>query len=1237
MIAPTPAQHKAIAATGNILVVAGAGTGKTRTLVQRCLAWLLDEKNAGSLDQILMVTFTEAAAAEMRRRLREELEKIYLASGDARWAEQLALLDTARICTLHSFCLQLVRPHFHELSLDPELAVLADEQSQLLARETLGEILDQHYRGETSIAAAVQELIQQEGRGWDQPVRDLVARVHNYTQTLRDPAAWFEAQLKYFKNPTPQDWEKWLLDELREWRDSWRPILEAQPAENFNARQCADTLKNLSVKSSRENFSAGLGRVREIDERDEWPKGKKTILRAPMKKFFEDAEFLYSLCDSAAKTDPLAEDWNWVRPQMLALLQLVQEFDRNYSNAKRQLGGIDFHDFEQFTLDLLWDRKTNLPTLLAQELRKKIRLIFVDEYQDINAAQDAIIQALGGDGDAANRFLVGDVKQSIYRFRLANPKIFLGYQSEWIATGAQTARPRVGKIIPDEPKSLANDDARTGRSRSEVIPLSDNFRSHEAILNFVNPLFTALMRKELGGVDYDDDAKLQFGNRPGRGTLTVAADASTRVELHLRLTEDDGEAEEESSDWQSLSSAEKEARFVATHLRHLKDSSTLVWDKADGKEMQRPAKWSDMVILLRSPRKKAEAYAKEFARLGVPLTAPRGGFYESLEVTDLLNLLRLLDNPLQDLPLLAVLRSPLVGLSANELATIRIASRKGKFWTALVCWNENEKLTHTNSESSANPPSAIRNPQFKKVEKFLNAFARWRRLLRQISLSHLLEMVLDETHYGDWLLAQERGGQRRANVERLLQLTRQFDTLQGEGLFRFLKFVEAQQESEIDVEPAAAEGADAVRLMSIHQSKGLEFPIVVVADLAKPFNFSDANGNVILDEEFGLCPRVRPPHTQQRYPSLPHWLAQRRQKRETLGEELRLLYVALTRASERLILIGTTRRKTVEEKWPESVAGGFGLAQISNGKNFLEWMGGWLVHENGKEALAASGKNSLLSWTIHEGEVLDSPETPGEPAAPVAGINATPEDLENLRARLEWRYANEAATLEPAKTSVSMLRRRARDESDDEARELFAANVQRATFNLQRSKSAAAGKLSAAEVGSAHHTFLELVSLARVGTAEMLRGEAQRLHEEKALSVEEIAALDFAALAAFWESEVAKKILEERDNVRRELAFTARFSAADLAKLNLAASGKNLADEFVVVQGVIDLAVILPREIWLLDFKTDHFEGSQLAEKTKFYESQLALYAEAISRIYGRPVTQRWLHFLAMGKTVPIS
>jgi ATP-dependent helicase/nuclease subunit A len=1164
----TAEQIEAISARGDVLVVAGAGAGKTRTLIDRCLAWLLDEKNQGGVDEILMVTFTQAAAAEMRRRLRAGLESAPMPS--SRVAEQLALLETAHISTLHSFCFHLVSEHFYELGLDPQLRVLSNEETQLLARQTLDALLDEVYSSNSPADLAIQQLIQAQGGDWDQPVRDLIRRLHTYSQTLRDPAGWFADQLARFQSPQPDEWRAWLMEHLEIWRRAWLSVLPLQPPGNTNAAQCAAALAALPARPSRREFAAALGAIIEADKT--WPRPRGPW-RDPIKEIFSEAEFLISVCAENG-VDPLAEDWDWVRPSMLALLDAAARFGEVFRQAKRQDGGIDYHDLEQFALRLL--RDGDRPTVIAEKWRKTLRLVFVDEFQDINDAQDAIIEALSREGAEANRFLVGDVKQSIYRFRLADPGIFARYQAAWAA--APGAR---------------------------VLGLAENFRSHEGILNFVNAVFSSLMRAEVGGVPYPAEARLRFGAPARRAALAVRPDSPPPVEIHVRCRGRDPDDDDTAPAPENASDAEMEARMVGRRLKELHGSPIL----DEGAE--RGMKWRDMVILLRSPRNKVEAYAREFHRLGIPLAAARGGFYDSQEARDLLAILRLLDNPLQDLPLLAVLRSPLAGLSSGELAVIRAAFPRGRFWTALVDWHRDEVKKN----------DADRVELRDKAGRFLERFRGWRRQSRQSAVSLCLETILDQTHYTAWLLHRERGEQRRANVERFLQLARQFDAGRGESLPRFLRFLEAQQEGQAGVEPPPAPETDAVRLMSIHQSKGQEFPVVVVADLGKKFNLADLRERLIIDSSFGLCPQIRPPGSSRFYPSLPGWLAARCHKRELLGEEIRLLYVAMTRAAQRLILAGSASRKAVDERWPARGARGLGSPEILAGADYLDWLGPWL---SGPNKLRDAGANALLRWTIYREDESAAPA-----AVPVPGPE--PRDISpEMRNRLAWTYPFPAETETPAKASVSGLRRRMAEVDEPEPPLLF---------RLDSPRSARAGRegpLTAAEIGTAHHTFLEMMSLEGAPTAPGLAQEAARLAREKILSPEQVACLNFEGLAAFWQSEAGAQLRLHAPLIRRELPFTARFAASDLARLGAEEFAAGGPREFVVVQGVIDLAAFLPDQIWLVDFKTDHFPADELSEKIRSYRPQLDLYAEAISRIHGRPVTRRWLYFLSHRHTAVI-
>ena len=769
MSAMTASQQAALAARGNVLVIAGAGTGKTHTLIERCCSLLIEE--GCSLDEILMVTFTDAAAAEMRKRIRVRLTAAVVSATDAaliqRLEEQIALLDTAFISTLHSFCLRLVRDHFHDerLRLDPEFTVLSEEQVHLLRNNTLDALLESLYGGTSGEARAFRSFLMDQVGGNEGKVRDLIWKLHCHTRSLADPAAWLDHQLAVVADPEPSQWRLWFQTAFREWRQRWTP--ELQPfADTPNVADCLKALQAPGDDFSPDQIRATLEKIHEAFS-GKWARGSVGAVRDKIKGFFTEAAFLRSLLPGDDGVDPLKQDWDWSRGHMQTLLRLTRDFGESFDAAKRETGGVDFADLEQFALRLIWDAPANRPTALARAWQARFKFVFVDEYQDINEAQDTILRAVSREGGGANRFLVGDVKQSIYRFRLANPKIFQAYKKLW------------------------SEDARAGRT----IPLSHNFRSREAVLDFVNSFFRLLMREDAGGVAYDADAELIFGAPADRVHLSRQASASPYVEIHLRTrTNEDaapepgenGEPDSSGGEWADLDATEKEARLVALQLQRLRREKLSVWDVE--KKVARAVEWRDMIVLLRSPRNKAEIFAREFNRAGVPLLVKRESFYRATEISDLLSLLQLLDNPMQDLPLLAVLRSPLVGLSVDELAVIRAGQHDDRFWTAML-------------EFAATPPpvsgpgAAIAAEAHPKLTAFLTVFDSWRRHARQGALSICLRAILDATHYESLVLAQERGEERLANVNRLLRLMRQFDPYQRQGLLRFLRFVEAQRDA----------------------------------------------------------------------------------------------------------------------------------------------------------------------------------------------------------------------------------------------------------------------------------------------------------------------------------------------------------------------------------------------------------------------------------------------------------
>ncbi|MCB1125476.1 MAG: UvrD-helicase domain-containing protein, partial [Verrucomicrobiae bacterium] len=906
-------QQRAIDTPGSVLVTAGAGTGKTRTLVERCLARILDPDRPCGLDRFLVVTFTEAAATEMRRRIRERLAREEAARPDDEWlAEQSVLVETAAIGTLHGFCARLIREHFHELALDPDVTVLDEGRAAILRNEVLNTLLERHYAGSAPLDVAFRDLVRTFGAGSDQFVSEWIRRLHEQARVRPDPCPWLERQIAAWNGGGTDTWLSRTLPEFEPWHAEWCAELDRLRPQHVRLAEMHDHFRRPPPLTDLGALAGFLRETAAFGDRGRWPRGE-TSFRSPVDLLIAEAAGFLAALGEEPPGGVLSADWAQARGPMLALLELTREFLAEYARARREAAVVDFSDLEHLALELLEDDQGR-PGPVALALRERFDHVLVDEYQDINAVQDRLLAALSREGAEANRFLVGDLKQSIYGFRLADPRLFRDHLTRAATTGNGT-----------------------------IIPLQANYRSHPAILEFVNEVFATLMRPELGGVAFDEAARLRPGN-PDQAW----PDAGAPVEVLLcskageeAQSPNPGENEPAGATAEDRTTTEIEAAAIAGRLQELHANRTPVLDETG--EI-RPVRWSDMVILLRSPGGRAEAYAKIFEQAGVPLSATRTGLFQAIECLDLLNLLRLLDNPLQDLPLLAVLRSPLVGMDVNELATVRLPQRSGDYWTALARFarvgppplSPTAAPTGTGGETGDPVAGAPAAWAAVKALRFVERHARWRELARQTSLSECLETVLTETHYEDWLQTQPRGTQRRANLRRLLDLARDFDRFQRQSVHRFLRFVEAQQEAEFDPEPAAAEGTDAVRLMSIHRSKGLEFPVVVVANLAGQFNETDLRQPLLLDDTLGLCPSVSLEPPPRRHPTLPLLLARRRQAGVLRGEELRLLYVALTRASQKLILTGSPAKLE-----PSTEGGGspaLSLRQLSEARRPLDWL-----------------------------------------------------------------------------------------------------------------------------------------------------------------------------------------------------------------------------------------------------------------------------------------------------------
>ena len=1195
----TASQQEAIRSEGNVLVLAGAGTGKTHTMVERCLNRLFRPMNPIYLDQILMVTFTEAAAAEMKRRIAEKLNQRFdaetfadpkaaaQAKQEQRVAEQLALLDMAGIGTLHSIALGLILEHSHELRLSPQLRTLSPAERDALEKEALAETLEAGRRESPAIRQWMRQADVHKVRAW-------ILQLHAHTQLLPAPEQWMRQQRERYESESPNLWLRWLSEALTQWLDAFLPALNDGAESCPNLQSCLDALETLrpSLAHSDDNpsaFADCFGRIAAADQA--WPQGQKTRARKPLKEFFEDALFFESLFRDKDKNQPglslLRQDWEQCRRQVLDLVQLAEDFQKRFRKRKIEREALDFHDMEQFALDLLCGRNRDEDTETAREMRERFEYVFADEYQDITQAQDAILRALSRQGNAANLFLVGDEKQSIYRFRGATPKLLRDYKSAW-----------------------------ERRPTSAVIRLQDNFRSHPRLLRFFNDFFASLAQQTAGFHYEDGDCLL-----PAQSVDNLS-DAGPQVEFHLAL-----KTKENRADARKL-----EARIIARRIRSLMDEKTEILDAGQ----PRPAKWSDFAVLLRSlspntqansPSSAARLLSQVFRDYEIPAQTPADNFFDLPEIQDLLALLKILDNPLQDIPLLAVLRSPFCGLDPDELAVVRLAQPKGCFWHALRRFHKNPEDDSPQLQTIQKSPSG-RNKTWlaearEKCGQFLANYERWKLAGRTRSTAERVERILAESCYLEALSSRDSWRNPQAQAQQFLQLARDFERQFPPGLARFLQFIDELCQSKHEIEPVPPEASNAVHIMSVHKSKGLEFPIVILANLDKRFNTEDVRQPLILDDRYGLCWSLQLPGTAQTYPSLPHWLGKRKQREKLIAEEARLLYVALTRARERLLLIGAAAEKAILETWTKR-----GGQKKQRAGSFLDWLGPWFVGQTrlASDANLRQSSENGIYWEIHSDLAEDEPRPPS-PAG-----NASPKpaavDLETLRQRLNWRYPFLAATTQRSKASASVLKQQGQPDADN-------PQPLPAKFKTKKQKTEDGAQESAQIRGQAWHRVLQFLSPDQATHVEDARAAIQTLVDQNCLQPGDQETIQLRRIVEFWTSETGTQIRSQNPrHLRRELKFTAQFAGRELREIGFDVAEDPAVDNVpMILQGAVDLALIQPQEIWLLDFKSDKITAKELPERTQLHTPQLALYRAALQKIYRRPVTRAWLHFLHLNAT----
>lgn len=1218
-----------------LLVSAAAGAGKTAVLVERIMRRILDPVDPVDIDRLLVVTFTNAAAQEMKDRIaRELLARQKLNPSDKNIQRQLLLLGKAAISTLHSFCLDLIRRNYYLLALpekmvlDPHFRIIDDTEAVLLKLEVLENIFEDRYANEEAGFLKLVECFG--GERDDHTLQDLVLQLYDFSRSHPDPALWLSQLSQSFLAKSEDNFVRELFLGLLE--STIHPLEEAvfklEQAENlcFSANGPAVYLAGLAQE--REELQLLLSRIMCADKfsysenllqslsevkfqslkpcRDKAVnadiKDEVIFLRDEAKNIIKKLQ--KELC--ARKPQEFLEDMREVHPLIESLCMFTADFAREYLNEKLGRNKLDFADLEHFALMLLFAglEQSGSTDGLTEQLNERFVEVMVDEYQDVNCVQEAILQLVSGGDAAAKLFMVGDVKQSIYGFRLAEPGLFLAKYKQY-AKYEQNNAEKAQKII-----------------------LSRNFRSSRVIVSGVNYLFRRIMNTKLGGIAYDQDAELIYGaaypdtekEELAKGAIEVhiieKAKSTDKTLADEKFPDNPDQDEEVASE--DLSAAQTEARLTAKKIQQLLEDKQ-IWDKE--LNIYRPVRYSDIVILMRSIKGAAPFFLEEFNRLAIPAYAEVStGFLAAQEVQVMLAILKIIDNPRQDIPLAAVLRSPVIGLTPDELAEIRLAFPRGAFYDAV------RLAVRRNSGELG-----------RVLNRFLKKLRIWRTFSRRHSLVELIWLIFRETGYYDYAGALPGGRQRQANLRSLQDRAKQYEETAMKGLFKFLRFLEKLEEKNQDLGAARPLGEkdNVIRIMSIHKSKGLEFPVVFLVGTGKQFNRQDLREDILIDKDLGLGPVWVDCEKRLKYPTLARIAVKNKLKRELLAEEIRILYVAMTRAREALIIVGSANDLAAKMKrWQAAIKHKQDVlpaAFMSSASCFLDWLGPCLIKDNSEQTPFDFDR---AKWELHFWHTQDFQNQPektnkikNEQLAKIAALSPLQED-EELRgfveSRLSWQYPYMQFANIPAKLSVTEIKHKLQQHIQDQSAEKLFSPWQ--VFEKRPKFLQEKQRLTAEELGSALHLVMKHLDLNACLTAENIREQTEQMVQKEIISTLQRDSIPYEKIALFFQSDLGQRI-KSSPRVLREVPFTIMLPAAQVLGIN-DITGK----EKVLVQGTIDCLFEEQDGYILLDYKTDRLAKAGIEVLKERYILQLDLYARAVEAIMKKAVREKIIYSFAVGE-----
>lgn len=1154
------------------------GSGKTAVLVERMIQKIV--KLQMDIDKLLVVTFTNAAASEMRERVLDAIYKqLDEYPEDEHLQKQIILLGKSNICTIHSFCLDVIKNNFFEVNLPANFRIASSEEIELLKQEALEEVFEELYESEDE---AFDKLIESyAGYRGDEPIQEMIFRIYQLVQSEPFPQKWLEEKVEMFccEKYKGQDfgesiWGKILLKNFKE--EIFDCINNLKIAKNkidkyeemqkytLTLQNDMDMLQELYENCN--SWDSSFEYVNQMKFKT-WPSDKKANpeWKDETKKTRDNVKKkVNSLLEKTLlyNSEEAYQDIGLVYQYLQTLKKVVLKFDENFKQKKRKKNVIDFSDIEHFALEILIQEKEDgqyIPTQVARKYQEKFEEIAIDEYQDSNQIQELILKSVSRGN---NIFMVGDVKQSIYKFRQACPELFLEKYDSYSLNGNENGL---------------------------KIQLFKNFRSSQNILDITNTIFASIMSKELGDIDYTEEEFLNLGadypqieNSIGKSELHI-------IDIKADEEENDTEQEEKEQS-KELDKVEIEARLVAQRIKELVQSGQVVKGKnGDYKKVE----YRDIVVLLRSTANMAPIFEREFVKNKIPVFSDSTSEYlNTMEIQTIMNVLKVLDNPLDDIHLVSVMRSPIGGFSDNEILEIRLLDREDYVYANLL-------------EARKEKISCM-----EKVEKFLGFLENWKKQSEILSLAELIWKIYEDTGFLNYVGLMPNGVLRQANLRMFFERAKEYEKTSFNGLFHFIRFTEKLRSGNSDMSAAKVigESENVVRIMSIHKSKGLEFPIVFLSCANKKINLQDLNTNILLHKDLGFGPQYVDYERKIQYPTAAKQAIRIQGKIETIAEEMRILYVALTRAKEKLIITGTIHNVQKEENNKKEALGIYAAQKIGLNSillkkytSYLDWI--HLVYLSGR-------LQENLELYVHDKKEFEKENQVEEL---VREFDFEKEvNLEKMDFVFQWEYPDKKLIDMPVKTTVSQIKEKQKENSQQ----------QKGLEEIKLSLAEKNHEITPAQKGTLMHLVLQKLEFRRHYTREELQNFVEQLVFKKIIPEEEAKYIDLGQINNFLESEICQRIRTAKV-IEKEKAFCINTKLEEYEMNEIS------------VQGIIDLYFIDAEDkLVLVDYKTDFVKSGQIL-KTR-YSVPMEIYKKALEISLNRKVDEMYISSIYLNQFIKL-